>query len=153
MHEPHTIRIQTEDFDPGVEIATLQGADTGAVATFIGTVRDHNADTRISELRLETYPAMANQALRDIIAETQEKWHILRSTVVHRYGSLKPGDRIVFVGIASEHRRDAFAACEYIMDYLKVAAPFWKQEATPAGARWLDARASDAQAAARWKDK
>jgi molybdopterin synthase catalytic subunit len=150
-----TVRVQTADFNIADELAALRhnqstGAGIGAVASFVGLVRDVNDGSGVASLTLEHYPAMTEKALRDIVAEAQRRWRILDTTVIHRVGELKPTDQIVLVMVASAHRGDAFEACEFIMDYLKTAAPFWKKEVTPEGARWVDARESDHASAARW---
>ncbi|MEO8675975.1 MAG: molybdopterin synthase catalytic subunit MoaE [Casimicrobiaceae bacterium] len=147
-----TVRVQTADFDVGHELALLRGGDrrVGAVAAFIGTVRDINDDATVATLTLEHYPGMTEKALAAIVDEARSRWDIVDALVIHRVGALAPADQIVLVGVTSAHRGEAFAACEFIMDYLKTRAPFWKKEATPHGVRWVDARASDADAAARW---
>ncbi|MCM8565879.1 molybdopterin synthase catalytic subunit MoaE [Thauera linaloolentis] len=124
--------------------------DVGAVASFVGLVRDANDGNGVSAMTLEHYPGMTEKALDEIVEQARQRWSLLRVRVIHRFGRLEPADRIVFVGVASAHRGDAFAACEFIMDYLKTRAPFWKCEETPVGARWVDARISDDSAAARW---
>jgi len=146
------VRVQQEDFDVGAEIAALRAGDArvGAVATFVGTVRDINDGTGVSTLTLEHYPGMTERALEDIVAQARARWDVLECLVVHRVGELKPLDQIVLVAVTSAHRGEAFAACEFVMDYLKTKAPFWKKEFTPQGARWVEARASDDDAAARW---
>jgi molybdopterin synthase catalytic subunit len=146
------VRVQTEDFDAGAEIAALRRADpkVGAVASFIGVVRDVNDGDAVATLTLEHYPGMTEKALEAIVDEARSRWDILDARVVHRVGTLAPLDQIVLVVVTSAHRGEAFAACEFIMDYLKTRAPFWKKEATPAGTRWVEARRSDDEAAARW---
>lgn len=148
-----TVRVQTADFDAGREIAALRGRDprVGAVATFIGTVRDVNDDASVATMTLEHYPGMTEKALEAIVADARTRFAILDALVIHRVGELAPADQIVLVAVTSGHRGDAFDACRFIMDYLKTRAPFWKKEHTPAGARWVDARASDDEAAARWQ--
>ena len=148
------VRVQTDDFDAGRELAALRSGDcsVGAVAAFIGTVRDVNADASVSSMTLEHYPGMTEKALSDIVAEAKTRWDIVDALVIHRVGALKPADQIVLVGVTSAHRGEAFAACEFIIDYLKTRAPFWKKEDTAAGARWVDARTSDDDAAARWQN-
>jgi molybdopterin synthase catalytic subunit len=150
-----TVRVQTEDFDISAEIAALRRGNlrTGAVASFIGVVRDINDGDRVSEMTLEHYPGMTEKAIEDIIVQARGRWNVLDALVIHRIGTLKPLDQIVLVIVSSEHRGDAFAACEFIMDYLKTRAPFWKKEQTGAGARWVDARATDDIAAERWRLK
>jgi len=147
------VRVQREDFDVGHELAALRDGDpaVGAVAAFIGTVRDVNADSSVSGMTLEHYPGMTEKALDAIVAEAKARWNILQALVIHRVGPLKPADQIVLVGVTSAHRGEAFAACEFIMDYLKTRAPFWKKEETASGTRWVEARASDDAAAARWQ--
>jgi len=147
------VRVQTEDFDVGRELAALRGADrsVGAVAAFVGTVRDVNADASVATLTLEHYPGMTEKALAAIIDDAKSRWAIADALVIHRVGALRPADQIVLVGVTSAHRGEAFAACEFIIDYLKTRAPFWKKEETPDGARWVEARASDDDAAARWR--
>jgi molybdopterin synthase catalytic subunit len=147
-----TVRVQTADFDVAGELAALRGRDprVGAVAAFVGTVRDVNDGSAVGGLTLEHYPGMTEKALAAIVDEAKSRWDILDALVVHRVGPLAPADQIVLVGVTSAHRGEAFAACEFIMDYLKTRAPFWKKEATPDGARWVEARASDDDAAARW---
>ncbi len=149
------ILVNEDDFDPGVEIAALHHGQpkAGAVASFVGLVRDINEGDNVTTLTLEHYPAMTDKSLRGIVDEAMHRWQLLDVTVIHRVGALQPLDRIVFVGAASMHRGEAFAACEFIMDYLKTRAPFWKKETTPDGARWVEARASDDDAAGRWSSK
>jgi molybdopterin synthase catalytic subunit len=147
-----TVRVQTRDFDVGAEILALRRGDPkiGAIASFIGLVRDVNDGDAVSEMTLEHYPGMTEKALEGIVAQAMSRWDILDVLVIHRVGTLKPTDQIVLVVVSGAHRGAAFAACEYIMDYLKTRAPFWKKERTPQGARWVEARASDDQAAERW---
>ena len=147
------IRIQEADFDISAEIAALRKGDprVGAVASFLGTVRDMNDGSHVKEMVLEHYPGMTEKALEEIIAQAKARWDIFNALVIHRIGSLSPEDQIVLVAVTSAHRGEAFAACEFIMDYLKTAAPFWKKEDTPEGARWVDARVSDDVALERWK--
>jgi molybdopterin synthase catalytic subunit len=144
--------VQQEDFDTGRELDSLTRgrADVGAVASFVGLVRDANDGSPVSGMTLEHYPGMTEKALQDICAQALSRWDLIDTLVIHRVGPLKPGDRIVLVGVSSAHRGEAFAACEFIMDYLKTRAPFWKREETPQGARWVEARASDDDAAGRW---
>ena len=148
-----SVSVQAEDFDPGRETDALveERRDVGAIATFTGLVREANDGSGVTAMTLEHYPGMTEAALQDIVSQAQQRWPLLAVRVIHRYGRLEPGDRIVFVGVASSHRGAAFAACEFIMDYLKTRAPFWKKEETPAGARWVDARETDDHAAARWE--
>jgi molybdopterin synthase catalytic subunit len=146
------VRVQTEDFDAGAEIAALRRGDPkiGAVASFIGVVRDLNDGESVGKMTLEHYPGMTEKALEAIVSEARSRWDIIDVTVVHRVGELKPTDQIVLVAVAGGHRGEAFAACEFIMDYLKTRAPFWKKEETPGGARWVEARSTDDEAADRW---
>lgn len=146
------VRVQTADFDAGREIAALRAGDprVGAVASFIGTVRDVNDAAPVAAMTLEHYPGMTEKALSAIVAEARSRFDILDALVVHRVGELAPADQIVLVVVTSAHRGDAFDACRFVMDYLKTRAPFWKKERTPSGDRWVDARASDDEAAARW---
>ena len=148
-----TVRIQEEPFDAGALVAETHRANpkVGAVASFIGLVRDINEGSDVSEMTLEHYPGMTERAIENICREAAERWDVLDSRVVHRVGTLRPTDPIVIVVVASGHRGDAFAACQYIMDFLKTHAPFWKKERTANGERWVAARASDDEAAARWK--
>ncbi|HTP99825.1 MAG TPA: molybdopterin synthase catalytic subunit MoaE [Casimicrobiaceae bacterium] len=148
-----SVRITEDDFDAGREIAALRGSDrrVGAVASFIGTVRDVNDEAQVLAMTLEHYPGMTEKALAAIVEEARGRFDILDALVIHRIGELKPTEQIVLVAVTSAHRGEAFDACRFIMDYLKTRAPFWKREQTPAGARWVDARASDDEAAARWK--
>jgi molybdopterin synthase catalytic subunit len=146
------IRIQIEDFDLSTEIAQLRASNpqVGAVVSFIGTVRDMNDGSSIAEMELEHYPGMTEKALEEIVAQAKARWTIFDALVIHRVGALKPLDQIVLVAVTSAHRGEAFAACEFIMDYLKTQAPFWKKETTPQGARWVDARATDDAALVKW---
>ena len=146
------VRVQAEDFDVGAEIARLrQGrADIGAVATFIGLVRDINEGADVAAMTLEHYPGMTEKALQDIVDQAKSRWDIYDALVIHRIGTLRTGDQIVFVAVTGAHRGEAFAACEFIMDYLKTEAPFWKKEQTAQGERWVDARNSDDAARERW---
>ena len=146
------VRVQTADFDLAREIAALRGNDArvGAVAAFVGLVRDVNDATAISTLTLEHYPGMTEKALAGIVEEAKSRWSVYDVLVIHRVGELKPTDQIVLVVVTGAHRGEAFAACEFIMDYLKTRAPFWKKEQTPAGERWVEARASDDEKAAQW---
>lgn len=146
------VRVQTEDFDAGAEIARLRAGNprVGAVASFIGVARDINDGAAVRTLTLEHYPGMTERALEDICARARSRWDLLDVLVIHRVGELKPLDQIVLVVVTSAHRGEAFAACEFVMDYLKTEAPFWKKEQTPEGGRWVDARESDDAARARW---
>lgn len=147
------VRIQREDFDVAAEITKLRGRDArvGAVASFIGTVRDVNEDASVRTLTLEHYAGMTEKALEAIVDEAKRRFDVFDVTVVHRIGELAPTDQIVLVAVTGAHRGTAFDACRFVMDYLKTRAPFWKKEQTPDGARWVDARAGDEEASARWK--
>ena len=147
-----TIRLQREDFDAAVEAAKLVGGrtDIGAVVTFSGICRDHEAGQGVAALTLEHYPGMAEEEIARHVAEAQTRWPLLAVTVIHRYGRLVPGDNIVLVVTASAHRAAAFAAAEFLMDYLKTRAPFWKQEERPQGKSWVAAKEADDAAAERW---
>jgi molybdopterin synthase catalytic subunit len=148
-----TVRVQTADFDAGRELDALTAgrSDVGAVASFVGLVRDANDGHAIRGMTLEHYPGMTEKSLEDICGEAHSRWDLIDTLVIHRVGALQPGDRVVLVGVASAHRGEAFAACEFIMDYLKTRAPFWKKEDTPQGSKWVDARESDDRAADRWR--
>lgn len=148
------VRVQQQDFDVGVEISALRAGDprVGAVASFVGTVRDLNEGAGIAGMTLEHYPGMTERALEQIRGKALERWQVFDALIVHRYGELRPGDQIVLVIVTSSHRGEAFAACEFIMDYLKTEAPFWKKERTPHGEHWVEARESDDEAAARWRE-
>ena len=147
------IRVQENDFDISAEITALRKGDprVGAVVTFLGTVRDLNDGSQVKEMTLEHYPGMTEKALEEIVAQAKSRWDIYQALVIHRVGPLLPEDQIVLVAVTSAHRGEAFSACEFIMDYLKTAAPFWKKEETPEGGRWVDARVTDETAMARWK--
>ena len=147
-----TVRVQTADFDLNTEVANLRKNNTaiGAIVSFVGVVRDLNDGQNVSAMELEHYPVMTEKALDDIVAQANARWALLDTLVIHRVGALMPADQIVLVVTASKHRGEAFAACEFIMDYLKTQAPFWKKEQTPEGARWVDAREADDQALGKW---
>lgn len=147
-----TVRVQVEDFDAGAEINAMRRshANIGAVAAFVGQVRDLNEGDQVSELVLEHYPGMTEKSLQSIIEQAKKRWDVIDALIVHRVGKLKPLDQIVLVLVASSHRKEAFAACEFMMDYLKTEAPFWKKEQTPAGSRWVEAKTSDDEAKKRW---
>jgi molybdopterin synthase catalytic subunit len=147
------VRIQHEDFDAGAEIARLRADDPsiGAVASFVGVARDRNDGAAVATLVLEHYPGMTEKAIDAIIAQAKSRWQIAEILVIHRVGELKPLDQIVLVVATSGHRNDAFSACEFVMDYLKTEAPFWKKETTPGGERWVDAREADETARRRWE--
>ncbi|WP_192458482.1 molybdopterin synthase catalytic subunit MoaE [Musicola keenii] len=145
------IRVGEAGFSVGEEYQWLSACESdGAVVTFTGKVRNHNLGDSVQALTLEHYPGMTEKALEEIVAEARQRWPLQRVSLIHRIGALYPGDEIVFVGVSGAHRHAAFAAAEFIMDYLKTRAPFWKQEATSTGDRWVDARDSDRQAAERW---
>ena len=150
-----SIRIQEKDFDVSAEITALRKGDprVGAVVTFLGAVRDMNDGSQVKGMTLEHYPGMTEKALQEILDQAKTRWDVYQTLVIHRVGPLLPQDQIVLVVVTSAHRGEAFAACEYIMDYLKTAAPFWKKEDTPEGARWVDARVTDDAAMARWTKK
>jgi molybdopterin synthase catalytic subunit len=147
------IRVQEQPFDVGGELAALRGArkDIGGIALFVGTVRELGMEGSISSMTLEHYPGMTEAALAEIEAEAQRRWQLQDSLIVHRHGKLKPGDDIVLVIAASAHRQDAFEACQFLMDWLKTKAPFWKLESSGAGDHWVDAKTSDDALAARWE--
>jgi molybdopterin synthase catalytic subunit len=147
-----TVQIQTQDFDLSHEVAQLRAGQpaVGAVCSFIGTVRDRNEGDQVSSLELEHYPGMTEQSIQGMMAEAAERFDILGARVIHRVGLMQPLDQIVLVAVTSAHRGESFQACEFLMDYLKTQAPFWKKEATPGGHRWVDARVSDDKALARW---
>ncbi len=146
------VSIQAQDFNLADEIATLRGADkrVGAVCSFIGTVRDRNDGLNVSSMELEHYPGMTEKAIEAMIDEAAERFDIFAARVVHRIGLLSPLDQVVMVAVTSAHRGESFRACEFLMDYLKTQAPFWKKEQTPEGARWVDARVTDDVALAKW---
>lgn len=148
------VRVQLEDFDTGAEIARMRLArpDIGAVAAFVGQVRDLNDGASVSAMTLEHYPGMTEKALDAIVEQARARWDIHDALVIHRIGTLQPRDQIVLVIVTGAHRGEAFAACEYIMDYLKTEAPFWKKERTGDGERWVESRASDDAAKQRWTE-
>ena len=147
------IRVQVQAFDPGAEVNALHAANLGigAVVSFVGYVRDFNDGREVAGMFLEHYPGMTEKALGKIVAQAQERWPLLGLEVLHRVGALEPGEPIVFVGVTSAHRQAAFDACNFVMDYLKTQAPFWKKENTADGPRWVEGRASYQAAAERWK--
>ena len=147
-----TVSIQTQDFDVSQELAALRQDDArvGAVCSFVGTVRERNEGSQVSSMELEHYPGMTEKAIEAMLAQAQQRFDIYAARVIHRVGLLQPQDQIVLVAVTSAHRGMSFQACEFLMDYLKTQAPFWKKEVTPEGARWVDARVSDDQALARW---
>ena len=146
------VSIQTEDFDLSTEVARLRLQDkrVGAVCSFIGTVRDRNEGLAVSTMELEHYPGMTEKSIEAMIDEAHQRFDFYAARVVHRVGRLLPADQIVLVAVTSAHRGESFKACEFLMDYLKTQAPFWKKEQTPEGAQWVDARVSDDVALARW---
>jgi molybdopterin synthase catalytic subunit len=146
------VRVQVAPFDAGAEVNALHAAHlgVGAVVSFVGYVRDFNAGQEVAGMFLEHYPGMTEKALVKIVAEAEQRWPLLRLEVLHRVGELAPGEPIVFVGVASAHRQAAFEACDFVMDYLKTKAPFWKKESTEAGPKWVEGRESDLAAARRW---
>ena len=149
-----TIRIQHEDFDLTTEVAQLRSSapQVGAIVSFVGTVRDMNDGAQVSEMALEHYPGMTEKSIAVIVAQAKARWPIADAVVIHRIGPLAPMAQIVLVAVAAAHRGEAFEACEFIMDYLKTQAPFWKKEQTPEGARWVDARVTDDAALDKWSD-
>jgi molybdopterin synthase catalytic subunit len=146
------VSVQTQDFDLAQEIAALRASDTrvGAVCSFVGTVRDRSEGAAVSSMELEHYPGMTEKAIEAMIDEAQRRFDIYGARVVHRVGLLQPADQIVMVAVTSAHRGESFKACEFLMDYLKTQAPFWKKEQTPGGAHWVDARVADDTALQRW---
>jgi len=147
-----TVSIQTQDFDVSQELAALRKGDArvGAVCSFLGTVRESNDGSSVASMELEHYPGMTEKSISAMMDEAKKRFDIFAARVIHRVGLLQPEDQIVFVAVTSAHRGESFKACEFLMDYLKTQAPFWKKEVTPDGARWVDARVSDDQALARW---
>ena len=148
-----SVQVQAGRFDPGAELNAFTANTTaiGAVASFVGLVRDLNLDHAVAALHLEHYPGMTEQVLLEIAGQASQRWALQRLRVIHRFGDLLPGDPIVMVLTASPHRGEALEACAFVMDFLKTQAPFWKRESTPAGPRWVDARASDDHALGRWQ--
>ncbi|MFN0318134.1 MAG: molybdopterin synthase catalytic subunit MoaE [Burkholderiales bacterium] len=149
-----SVRVQEADFDAGSEILALRKANPkiGAVASFIGVCRDLNDGQTVTGMTLEHYPGMTEKSIQEIIGQAKSRWNLYDVLVIHRVGPLAPLDQIVLVIVTSAHRGEAFAACEFVMDFLKTRAPFWKKEDTSAGGRWVDARESDDAAAARWRE-
>jgi molybdopterin synthase catalytic subunit len=147
-----TVSIQTQDFDVSQELAALRAGDArvGAVCAFLGTVRERNDGSAVASMELEHYPGMTEKSISAMMDEAQKRFDIYAARVIHRVGLLHPEDQIVWVAVTSAHRGESFKACEFLMDYLKTQAPFWKKEVTPEGARWVDARVSDDEALARW---
>ncbi|MGK0500678.1 MAG: molybdopterin synthase catalytic subunit [Oceanicoccus sp.] len=149
-----SVSVQAQDFDVSHELQQLrqQSLEIGALASFVGVVRDINDNQQVATLELEHYPGMTEASISEIAQQAADRWPLIAARVIHRVGKLSPADQIVFVAVSSRHRGDAFAACEFIMDFLKTRAPFWKKELTPMGERWVDARSSDQQAAERWSE-
>ncbi|WP_426211411.1 molybdenum cofactor biosynthesis protein MoaE [Massilia sp. TWP1-3-3] len=147
-----TVRVQAQDFDLSAEVAALRSGDAGvgAIVSFVGTVRDMNDGAGVAEMELEHYAGMTEQSIEKIIDQARARWPLLGARVIHRVGPLKPMEQIVLVACSAAHRGEAFAACEFIIDYLKTEAPFWKKEQTSEGARWVDARATDDAALEKW---
>jgi molybdopterin synthase catalytic subunit len=147
------IVIQTEDFDVSTELHLLRKdlPGIGGINVFVGTVRDAHQGDVVAAMELEHYPGMTEKSLQDIVEQAKKRWDVLNVTIIHRVGKLYPSDQIVLVAVASTHRGDAYTACEFIMDYLKTAAPFWKKETTPEGSRWVDARTSDEERLKKWR--
>jgi molybdopterin synthase catalytic subunit len=147
------IIIQTEDFDVSTELHLLRKdlPGIGGINVFVGTVRDVHQGDVVAAMELEHYPGMTEKSLQDIVEQAKKRWDVLNATIIHRVGKLYPTDQIVLVAVASTHRGDAYSACEFIMDYLKTAAPFWKKETTPDGSRWVDARTSDEERLKKWQ--
>ena len=146
------ISIQQEDFDVSTELQLLRKdlPGIGGINVFVGTVRDTHQGDEVQSMELEHYPGMTEKALQEIVEQAKTRWDVLNATIIHRVGKLHPSDQIVLVAVASTHRGDAYAACEFMMDYLKTSAPFWKKEYTPEGSRWVDARTSDEERLKKW---
>ena len=146
------MRVQTQDFDLSAEVAALRSGDArvGAIVSFVGTVRDMNEGSSVAEMELEHYAGMTEQSIDSIVEQAKARWPLFAARVIHRVGPLKPMEQIVLVACSAAHRGEAFAACEFIIDYLKTEAPFWKKEQTREGARWVDARATDGAALEKW---
>jgi molybdopterin synthase catalytic subunit len=155
MHMPATIRLQSADFDVGAEAALLAHGrtDIGAVVTFTGICRGDEAGAQVVAMTLEHYPGMAEAEIARHVAEAEARWPLLGATIIHRYGRLRPGEKLVLVVTAASHRSDAFAAAEFLMDYLKARAPFWKKVERPDGTVWVDAKSTDDAAAGRWTER
>ena len=147
------IDIRTDSFDPGAAALALEAdaPKVGAICSFTGLAREYGDREDVQSLFLEHYPGMTESAIQSIVDEAHQRWSLLRCHIIHRVGRIEPGERIVFVGISSSHRRDAFEACQFIMDYLKTRAPFWKKEITPEGSEWVEQKVSDQAAAERWE--
>lgn len=152
MDKPFDVLVQTADFNVDTELLALrqQSKAVGAMVNFIGVVRDTNDDQLVSAMELEHYPGMTERSIKDIIEQAAQRWDLIAAKVIHRVGQLLPGDQIVLVAVCSKHRGDAFQACEFIMDFLKTQAPFWKKEQTANGERWVDARSADNTALDKW---
>jgi molybdopterin synthase catalytic subunit len=147
------ISVQQEDFDVSTELQLLRKdlPGIGGINVFVGTVRDTHQGDEVQSMELEHYPGMTEKALQEIVEQAKTRWDVLNATIIHRVGKLHPTDQIVLVAVASTHRGDAYAACEFMMDYLKTSAPFWKKEYTPEGSRWVDARTSDEERLKKWR--
>ena len=147
------VSVQTEDFDLSAEVAALRAGDArvGAVCTFVGTVRDRNEGDAVASMELEHYPGMTEKSIAEMVEAARQRFDIFGARIIHRVGLLQPQEQIVLVAVSSAHRGESFQACEFLMDYLKTEAPFWKKEDTPEGARWVDARVSDEAAMAKWR--
>lgn len=150
MSESIRIRVQEADFDPGAEIEGMRAPGTGAVVSFVGIARDFSGEFPVERITLEHYPGMTQASLAEIARQAMARWTLREIRIIHRFGELAPGDRIVLVATSSTHRDAAFDACRFLIDFLKTGAPFWKREAGPLGSRWVDARDSDEQALGRW---
>lgn len=150
-----SVSIQHEDFDVGMEMAALRAIsnNVGAMVSFVGLVRDLSYDAKVENIQVQHYPGMSEKALNKIIAEATQRWDLLGARVIHRVGTLGPNDQIVMVATASSHRGHAFSGCEFIIDYLKTDAPFWKKEVKPQGGEWVVTKDSDVQRMERWKSK
>ncbi len=145
------VQVQEADFDPGAELEALRTPEDGALVSFTGVARGRNDGFAVESMTLEHYPGMTERALQDIVEEARRRWPLGRVRVIHRFGTLRPGDRIVWVGVASPHRDAAFDACRFLIDYLKTEAPFWKRETGSEGSRWVDAKESDDRAKEKWR--
>ncbi len=152
MSERWQISVQREDFDPGAELEALRSAAAGAIVSFVGVARDFSDGFSVEQITLEHYPGMTERSLEDIVRAAHARWNLTQVRVIHRFGELRPGDRIVLVATASTHREHAFDACRFIIDYLKTQAPFWKQESGAKGTRWVQSRQSDEQARQSWEN-
>jgi molybdopterin synthase catalytic subunit len=151
MDPPFQIRVQSEDFDPAAHIEAMRGGACGAVVSFVGVARDMSEGFPVERITIEHYPGMTEKSLQQIVDAARARWRLLDARVIHRYGTLAPGERIVLVVTASAHRDAAFDACRYIVDHLKTRAPFWKHESGSAGGRWVEAKEFDEQALGHWR--